>query len=241
MVPPGMQSIVVLTGAGISAESGISTFRDGNGLWENHRIEEVASPEGFRANPELVHTFYNLRRRQLIEEAKPNPAHHALAKLEREFEGEFLLVTQNIDNLHECAGSRQVLHMHGELLKMRCRESGRVYPLQRDLSIEDRCECCRKKGRLRPHVVWFGEIPLEMERIYQRLSETDLFVAIGTSGHVYPAAGFVSMAGQSHAHTVEINLEPSSVQSAFREHLYGLASERVPEFVEQMLGARRSD
>ena len=230
-----VHSIVVLTGAGISAESGIKTFRDVGGLWENYRVEEVASPEGFAADPILVHRFYNMRRHRLLHGGiEPNPAHLALAKLDREFPGEFLLVTQNIDNLHERAGSARLLHMHGEILKMRCSDSGQVYPINRDLSVEDRCECCNEPGRLRPHVVWFGEMPMEMDRIYNALENCDLFISIGTSGNVYPAAGFVQLARESGAHTVEINLEPSAVESAFHEHIYGLASEQVPDFADDL-------
>ena len=231
-----IQSIVVLTGAGISAESGIKTFRDIDGLWENYRVEEVASPEGFAADPVLVHRFYNMRRHRLLYGGiEPNPAHLALAKLDREFGGDFLLVTQNIDNLHERAGSVRLLHMHGEILKMRCADSGQVYPIDRDLSVEDRCECCDEPARLRPHVIWFGEMPMEMDRIYSALERCDLFISIGTSGNVYPAAGFVQIARASGAYTVEINLEPSAVESAFHEHIYGLAGEKVPEFTEELL------
>ena len=231
-----VQSIVVLTGAGISAESGIKTFRDIGGLWENYRVEEVASPGGFAADPVLVHRFYNLRRHNLLHGGiDPNPAHKALARLEREFPGDFLLVTQNIDNLHERAGSSRMVHMHGEILKMRCSASGRVYPIDHDLSVEDRCECCNAPGRLRPHVVWFGEMPMEMDLIYAALDSCDLFISIGTSGNVYPAAGFVQVAHAAGAHTVEINLEPSAVESAFHEHIYGLAGEEVPNFTDRLL------
>ena len=231
-----VQSIVVLTGAGISAESGIKTFRDIDGLWENYRVEEVASPEGFAADPVLVHRFYNLRRHNLLHGGiDPNPAHKALARLEQEFPGDFLLVTQNIDNLHERAGSVRMVHMHGEILKMRCSVSGQVYPIDHDLSVQDRCECCREPGRLRPHVVWFGEMPMEMDLIYAALDSCDLFISIGTSGNVYPAAGFVQVAHAAGAHTVEINLEPSAVESDFHEHIYGLASEKVPDFTDKLL------
>ena len=231
-----VKSIVVLTGAGISAESGIKTFRDIDGLWENYRVEEVASPEGFAADPALVHRFYNLRRCNLLHGGiDPNPAHKALARLEQEFPGDFLLVTQNIDNLHERAGSLRMVHMHGEILKMRCSVSGQVYPVDHDLSVEDRCECCREPGRLRPHVVWFGEIPMAMDLIYAALDSCDLFISIGTSGNVYPAAGFVQVARAAGAHTVEINLEPSAVESAFHEHIYGLAGEKVPDFTDNLL------
>ena len=236
MLLSSIQSIVVLTGAGVSAESGIKTFRDNNGLWENHQVEEVASPEGFAADPVLVHRFYNMRRHKLLHGGiEPNPAHLALAKLDREFAGEFLLVTQNIDNLHERAGSVRLLHMHGEILKMRCSGSGQIYPIARDLSVEDHCECCNQPGRLRPHVVWFGEMPMEMDRIYNALDNCDLFISIGTSGNVYPAAGFVQIARNTGAHTVEINLEPSAVKSAFHEHIYGLAGEKVPDFTDDLL------
>ena len=224
--------IVVLSGAGISAESGIKTFRAEDGLWEEHRVEEVATPEGFAADPVLVQRFYNGRRAQLLSDAvKPNPAHLALAKLEEVLGNDLLVVTQNIDNLHEQAGSKNVVHMHGELLKMRCAYTDIVYPILGDISVDDRCECCGMRGALRPHVVWFGEMPLQMEEIYDAIEGCDLFLAIGTSGNVYPAAGFVRHAAMSGAHTMEINLEPSAVESAFAEHRYGLAGEVVPAFV----------
>ncbi|WP_193161843.1 Sir2 family NAD+-dependent deacetylase [Microbulbifer hainanensis] len=226
------QRIVVLTGAGISAESGIRTFRSADGLWENHRVEDVATPEAFERNPELVQHFYNERRRQLLSgDIAPNPAHIALAQLEREFPGEFLLVTQNIDNLHERAGSHNLIHMHGELLKARCSWTGETYPLSGDLSIDDVGE----KGLLRPHVVWFGEMPLDMDRIYRALMECDLFISIGTSGNVYPAAGFVEWANRAGAHSVELNLERSQVGDAFTEHRSGPASQVVPEFVRELV------
>ncbi|MEW5249234.1 Sir2 family NAD+-dependent deacetylase [Microbulbifer discodermiae] len=233
------QQIVVLTGAGISAESGIRTFRDANGLWENHRLEDVATPEAFLRDPALVQRFYNARRRQLLcGDTAPNPAHRALARLEREFNGEFLLITQNIDDLHERAGSHNLIHMHGELLQARCSSSGTLFPLREDLSTEALCQCCQLAGTLRPHVVWFGEMPLEMERIYEALSHCDLFVSIGTSGNVYPAAGFVECANLAGAHSVELNLEQSEVGDAFAEHRYGPASEVVETFVQQLLEPR---
>lgn len=230
------RSILVLTGAGISAESGIRTFRASDGLWEEHRIEDVATPEGFAANPALVHGFYNQRRRQLLSDAvAPNPAHLALARLEADFPGDFLLVTQNIDDLHERAGSRNLIHMHGELLRMRCARTGALYPVADDIAVTDRCPCCGEAGTLRPHVVWFGEMPLMLEEIYRALNGCDLFVAIGTSGNVYPAAGFVREASRAGAHTLEINLEPSAVQSAFAEKRQGRASEQVPLLVAKLL------
>ena len=230
------RSIVVLTGAGISAESGIKTFRAADGLWEDHRVEEVASPEGYRANPELVQRFYNERRRQLTGgDIHPNAAHQALARLESEFDGDFLLVTQNIDDLHERTGSKNLIHMHGELLKMHCEASGQVYDIRGDLDISSVCDCCGKAGQLRPHIVWFGEVPLAMDEIYERLTRCDLFLSIGTSGNVYPAAGFVQQANLAGAHSIEINLEPSAVESQFDEHIYGKATEQLPGVVDKLL------
>ncbi|MBW2940021.1 Sir2 family NAD+-dependent deacetylase [Zhongshania aquimaris] len=227
--------IVVLTGAGISAESGIKTFRAEDGLWEEHRVEDVATPEGFAADPELVQHFYNGRRAQLISDAvKPNAAHIALAELEQIYGASLLLVTQNIDNLHERAGSQNIIHMHGELLKMRCAYTDKIYPIHTNIKVDDRCQCCGMRGALRPHVVWFGEMPLQMDEICDALDACDLFIAIGTSGNVYPAAGFVRQAALSGAHTMEINLEPSAVESAFAEHRYGLASAVVPALVAEL-------
>ncbi|KAA5950895.1 NAD-dependent protein deacylase [Pantoea sp. Bo_2] len=228
--------VVVLTGAGISAESGIRTFRAADGLWEEHHVEDVATPEGFQRDPALVQRFYNARRQQLQEaDVQPNAAHLALAELEQVLGDNFLLVTQNIDNLHERAGNNRVLHMHGELLKVRCVTSGQVIEWTGDITPDDRCTCCQFPSVLRPHVVWFGEMPLGMEQIYQALEQADYFIAIGTSGHVYPAAGFVHEARLQGAHTVELNLEPSQVGNEFAERHYGLASEVVPEFVHKLL------
>ncbi|ATM78921.1 MULTISPECIES: Sir2 family NAD+-dependent deacetylase [Serratia] len=229
--------VVVLTGAGISAESGIRTFRAADGLWEEHKVEDVATLDGFQRDPALVQEFYNARRRQLQQsDIGPNAAHRALADLE-EWLGEenFLLVTQNIDNLHERAGSKQVLHMHGELLKVRCTSSGQVVEWLGDLSVEERCHCCQFPAPLRPHVVWFGEMPLGMDEIYAALAKADFFIAIGTSGNVYPAAGFVHEARLGGAYTMELNLEPSLVESQFEEKHYGPASEVVPRFVHKFL------
>ncbi|MDX1805164.1 MAG: NAD-dependent deacylase, partial [Alcanivorax sp.] len=191
------ENIVILTGAGISAESGIQTFRAADGLWENHRVEDVATPEAFQRNPTLVQDFYNQRRRQLLDGITANAAHQALARLEQQWRhGEVLVITQNIDNLHEQAGSRNLIHMHGELLKGRCQRCGGLVELQGDLTVDLPCPLCGSPGCLRPHVVWFGEMPLQMERIYQALSECSQFVSIGTSGNVYPAAGFPDVAEQ---------------------------------------------
>ena len=230
------ESIVVLTGAGVSAESGIDTFRASDGLWENHPVEEVATPEGFAANPQLVYDFYNQRRRKLTSPAiKPNSAHSFLAKFEHQFPGEFLLVTQNVDNLHERAGSENLLHMHGELLKMRCLNSQLVFDIEGDFTFDTACRCCRSPGNLRPHIVWFGEMPFHMNKINMALESCDLFVAIGTSGSVYPASGFYQTAKIRRAHTVELNLERTG--STFDECRYGNASEIVPQYFEEILNA----
>lgn len=232
-----VNSIVVLTGAGISAESGINTFRASDGLWENHRIEDVATIEGFERNPQLVHHFYNARRAQLLSDAiRPNPAHSELARLEHEFPGKVLIVTQNVDNLHERAGSDAVLHMHGELLKMRCTVSNLVFDIRSDLSFDSLCRCCQVPGNLRPDIVWFGEMPMHMPRIMSALETCDLFLSIGTSGNVYPAAGFYQSARSRGAYTVELNLDPT--QSQFDEHIYGAAACIVPEFVQSLLSGR---
>ncbi|TCJ98379.1 NAD-dependent deacetylase [Volucribacter psittacicida] len=228
--------VVILTGAGISAESGIKTFRANDGLWENHRIEDVATPKAFKRRPQLVQDFYNQRRRQLLSpEIQPNPAHFALAKLEQTLGDNLLIITQNIDNLHERAGSKNILHMHGELLKARCIGSGKVYPWQKDITEQDRCTCCQPPRQLRPHIVWFGEMPLYMEKIYQALAECDYFISIGTSGNVYPAAGFVKEANLQGAISIELNLKKSQGYSAFKQAIYGKASEVVPTFVEDLL------
>lgn len=226
------QRIVVLTGAGISAESGIKTFRDSDGLWENHRIEDVATPEAFARNPEQVQHFYNLRRAQLAQ-VTPNAAHQALADFEQRFNGEFLLITQNVDNLHEQAGSQQLLHMHGELCQARCLACGHVQPWNADIDDHSSCQQCQTK-RLRPNIVWFGEMPLFMDDIYHALSRCDVFISIGTSGHVYPAAGFVEIANAAGAHSVEINLEPSNTRDAFAEHRYGKAGIEVPRYLQSL-------
>ncbi|WP_299018643.1 Sir2 family NAD+-dependent deacetylase [uncultured Photobacterium sp.] len=230
------RNIVVLTGAGISAESGIRTFRDQDGLWEDHHIEDVATPEGYRRNPGLVQEFYNQRRQQLVSGGVgPNAAHLALAQLERELDGNVMIVTQNIDNLHEMAGSQSILHMHGELLKAQCSQTGQAVEWSGDISLDDHCHCCQMPAPLRPNVVWFGEMPIGMDRIHDALMEADLFISIGTSGAVYPAAGFVHEAAMHGAHTVELNLEPSEVESEFAEKRYGLASVIVPQFVKEIL------
>lgn len=230
-------SIVILTGAGISKESGLDTFRCAGGIWSQVNLEDVATPEAFRRDPDLVQRFYNDRRAQLRDPAiRPNAAHEALARLERDYPGEVLLVTQNIDDLHDRAGSKNLVHMHGELFKIRCEHCGAIDTWTADLSVKDVCMHCARAGGLRPHVVWFGEMPLEMDRIVAALEDCGLFLSIGTSGNVYPAAGFVQIvAERGDALTVELNLEPSVGATLFDDGRYGPATEVVPAFVEAIL------
>jgi NAD-dependent deacetylase len=228
--------IFVLTGAGVSAESGLSTFRDKGGLWEQYDIEDVASLAGYERNPGKVLEFYNMRR-GTHGEIKPNAAHLALAELETAWAargGLMTLCTQNIDDLHERAGSRRVIHMHGEIGKVRCHDCGDITPADGELSLALGCAACGRIGVLRPHVVWFGETPLEMDAIYEALAGADLFVSIGTSGMVYPAAGFVAAARAAGIPTMEINLEPSDNAGLFDLARYGKASEAVPAWVSEM-------
>ena len=227
------ERIVILTGAGLSAESGLGTFRDKGGLWSQFPLEEVATPEGFARNPARVLEFYNLRRRK-HRDAKPNAAHVALARLEREHGGDVLTVTQNIDVLHEAAGTVNLIHMHGELTRALCAGCGTSTPWSEDLSVETACQACGAAA-MRPDVVWFGEMPRKMDRIGEALQACDLFISIGTSGSVYPAAGFVAEARASGAHTVELNLEPSDGATLFAEAFYGPATEIVPAYVERLL------
>ncbi len=227
--------VVVLTGAGVSRESGLATFRDPDGVWRRVRIEDVATPEAFRRDPARVQEFYDARRAQLADPAvRPNAAHLALAELDRRWRGDFLLVTQNVDDLHERAGARRLLHMHGELTKARCLRCGAVEPSPPRLADGPPCAACGRSGGLRPHVVWFGEMPLGMERIEEALARCGLFVSIGTSGSVYPAAGFVSEV-RGRARTVELNLEPSEGSALFDEARNGPATRVVPEFVDALL------
>jgi NAD-dependent deacetylase len=232
------ESVFVLTGAGISRESGIPTFRDADGIWARVRIEDVATPEAFARDPEKVLAFYNMRRRALLDPAvRPNAAHEALALLERELDGEVLVVTQNIDDLHERAGTRNLLHMHGELLKARCVVCAGVHDWPRDLTLADVCPACGGSP-LRPHVVWFGEIPLYLEEIAEALARCDLFVSIGTSGAVYPAAGFVAEVAGRGVPRVELNLELSAGSAHFTHVRHGPATEVVPAFVKDLLEGR---
>lgn len=228
------QKIVILTGAGISADSGLATFRDGGGLWENHRIEEVATPEAFDRNPDLVHRFYN-ERRSAAAKARPNAAHHCLAQVEQQCR-DFLLVSQNVDDLHQRAGSSHVLSMHGQLNQYQCVHCHAVdYVKQDRLSTKSACPHCFKEGTLRPHIVWFGEMPLFLDDIMSRLMACDLFVAIGTSGTVYPAAGFVDIARHNQAHTVMLNLDGTE-NALFDVVRTGQASQLVPAYFYDELG-----
>ncbi|SMH41346.1 NAD-dependent deacylase [Mesorhizobium australicum] len=233
-MPDHPPSIVILTGAGISVESGLDTFRDKNGIWAKVDHRELATPEGFAHNPVKVHDFYNKRRRQL-RDTRPNEAHHALARLEGAWRDNFLLVTQNVDDLHESAGSRRLIHMHGELNSALCEACGMRGPWKTDMSTYSQCPHCSIIGRMRPDIVWFGEMPYQMERIYRALGKADLFVAIGTSGNVYPAAQFVEEASAAGARTVEINLDTSDNTQLFDEVIRGPASTTVPAFVDRLL------
>ncbi len=225
--------IFILTGAGISAESGLGTFRDEDGLWTKYDLREVATPEGFARDPGKVHDFYNARRKNAAA-ASPNAAHHALARLMQSAHQEVTLVTQNVDSLHEKAGTAAI-HMHGRLDRATCHNCRATWEAPAIMSPDDVCGSCGRP-ETRPDVVWFGEMPYEMDTIYTKLAEADLFVAIGTSGQVYPAAGFVAEAKAAGAHAIEINLDPSDVSTAFHEHILGSATRTVPEWVGRVIG-----
>ena len=231
------RNIVILTGAGISAESGVATFRGPGGLWEGHRVEDVCTPQALAHDPELVHRFYDERRANLAT-VEPNAAHHALARLDAEWQGELLLVTQNVDDLHDRAGSRRMLHMHGELARIRCTACGDARPWREGLSTATPCPACGLAGGLRPDVVWFGESPLHMDRITAALAACEVFVAIGTSAQVYPAAGFVAGV-RGRARTVELNLEPTAATALFDEARHGRAVDIVPPFFAALLAGHR--
>lgn len=236
--------IVILTGAGISAESGIATFRDKDGLWSKVDYRDVATPQGFARNPERVLAFYNMRRKA-SGEAKPNAAHFALARLEQEHAvrhgGEVVVVTQNVDALHEAAGTKNLIHMHGQHRQALCNHCQARHPWgldAPDLAVDLACSGCGRSGGLRPDVVWFGEMPYHMDRIGEVLGRADLFISIGTSGNVYPAAGFVAEARGNGARAVELNLEPSEGASLFHEARHGKATEIVPAYVDEILAGR---
>ena len=234
-----IRNIVVLTGAGVSAESGLATFRGPDGLWEGHRVEDVCTPEAYRRNPALVHAFYDERRAKLGT-VQPNAAHEALARLDAEWQGELLLITQNVDDLHERAGSKRLIHMHGELASGWCLDCDERFPWAGPMGESASCPSCSATGRVRPDIVWFGEMPYDMDRIDDALRRCDLFVSIGTSGAVYPAAGFVQTARYCGARTIEINLEPSLGSYMFDESRVGRAGELVPNWVEGVLGVIQS-
>jgi NAD-dependent deacetylase len=229
-----IRNIVILTGAGVSAESGLATFRGPDGLWEGHRVEDVATPEAFARDPTLVHAFYDARRAKL-DTVQPNDAHRALARLDSEWPGQMLLVTQNVDDLHERAGSKRLLHMHGELTKGWCIRCNERFGWTGPMGTGAQCPSCETAGLVRPDIVWFGEMPYEMERIDEALRRCDLFVSIGTSGAVYPAAGYVQTARHCGARTLEMNLEPSLGSFMFDESRAGPAGELVPAWVDAML------
>jgi len=229
-----IRNLVVLTGAGISAESGVATFRGPGGLWEGHRVEDVCTPQALRRDPELVHRFYDARRVQLAG-VEPNAAHRALARLDAEWPGALLIVTQNVDDLHERGGAKRLLHMHGELRSALCAACGARQPWEGDMPPGSACPACAASA-LRPDIVFFGEMPYQMDAIERALAEADLFVSIGTSGAVYPAAGFVQTARYHGAQTLELNLEPSEGSGWFGESRMGPAGKLVPEWVEQVLG-----
>ncbi|RWL44830.1 MAG: NAD-dependent deacylase [Mesorhizobium sp.] len=232
-----MSKIVILTGAGISAESGVATFRDPDGVWAKFNLEDVATPQGFARDPAKVQDFYNMRRRQ-VGAVEPNAAHAALAKLEQALPGKVLVVTQNIDDLHERAGSRSLIHMHGELGRALCLGCGESSAWADDITVQSQCPACGAGGRLRPDVVWFGEMPYRMEEIGDALTGCDLFAAIGTSGSVHPAAGFVEEARAAGALTVELNLKCAGWASRFDEQIEGPATRVVPAFVERILSGK---
>ena len=229
-----IHNIVILTGAGISAESGLATFRGPDGLWEGHRVEDVATPEAFRRDPALVQAFYDARRARLAT-VEPNAAHRALARLDSQWPGELLLVTQNVDDLHERAESKRLLHMHGELAKGWCLACDQRFDWAGPMGEGASCPACGQAGKVRPDIVWFGEMPYEMDRIEAALQRCDLSVSIGTSGAVYPAAGFVQTALYCGARTLEMNLEPSAGSYLFAESRTGAAGALVPQWVDEIL------
>ncbi len=228
------RNIVILTGAGISADSGLATFRGADGLWEGHRVEDVATPQAFRRDPALVHQFYDARRARLSE-VEPNAGHAALARLDAEWTGELLIVTQNVDDLHERAGATRLLHMHGELNRGWCLACNNRFSWHGPMGEGASCPACQVAGQVRPDIVWFGEMPYDMDRIERALQSADLFVSIGTSGAVYPAAGFVQTARYCGARTIEMNLEPSQGSMFFDETRLGRAKDLVPAWVDELL------
>lgn len=230
------KNIVILSGAGISQESGINTFRASDGLWENHRIEDVANPKGFITNPGLVHNFYNMRRAELQkDEIKPNLAHTAIAELQKNYAGNISVITQNVDDLHERAGTKNVLHMHGELLKMRCLNCESVMDIKTDIDTSTPCPSCGEKKSLRPDIVWFGETPYYLDEIEELLNNCDLYISIGTSGVVYPAAMFGRIAKENGATTVEVNLNTTEVSREFDYIYKGSATSEISKLIDDLI------
>ena len=230
------KSVVILTGAGISAESGVRTFRDNDGLWENHRIEDVATPLAWDNDPVMVWRFYQARRNQM-QEVEPNPAHLAIAEFQKEH-GNVILITQNVDNLHERGGSESVIHMHGKLETLRCESSEESYVCMNLEHLSPdfvECSCCAEASRMRPDIVWFGEMPMFMREIYEAVDNCDVFIVVGSSGHVYPAAGLVDVASQMGARTILVNLEEPVNAESFDEVYTGKAGEILPVLVKTWL------
>lgn len=232
------KNIVILTGAGISAESGLSTFRSENGLWNNHRVEDVATIEAYYRDQDYVHNFYNEMRPQLYK-ALPNPAHLAITRLQKDYPADISVVTQNVDTLHEKAGNKNVYHIHGQINQIVCMNCGHVFETWGDVGSEDKCEKCGTTGMLKPNIVFFGENLLDMDKVDHLLQSCDLFISVGTSGVVYPAAGFVQIAKMFGADTYEFNMETTSNNYLFDRHIYGKAGETLPQFIDELIKSRK--
>lgn len=227
-------NIVILTGAGISAESGLATFRSSNGLWNNHKVEDVASIEGFQRNPALVHSFYNDLKIE-IQKAKPNPAHLAITKLQQQYPGTVSIITQNVDTLHEKAGNNNVYHIHGQINQAVCLNCGHILETFGDVDTETVCPQCSVMGMMKPNIVFFGENLLCMDEVERLLRSCDLFLSVGTSGIVFPAAAFVQTAKYDGADTCEFTLEPTANNFYFDRHIYGPAGQTLPPFVDKLI------
>ncbi len=228
------QNIVILTGAGISAESGLATFRSANGLWNNHKVEDVATIEAFERNPAYVHEFYNELKKELVK-AKPNAAHLAITRLQNEYPAQISVITQNVDTLHEKAGNKNVYHIHGQINQAVCLNCGHILETFGDVDTETTCPHCGIAGMMKPNIVFFGENLLCMDKVDRLLANCDLFLSIGTSGVVFPAASFVQIAKYNNARTLDFNLEPTSNNYYFDKHIYGQAGTTLPAFVDELL------
>ena len=231
---PKYQNIVILTGAGISAESGLATFRSSNGLWNNHPVEDVATVEGFQRNPAYVHDFYNELKKELVK-AKPNPAHLAITKLQKEYPAQISIVTQNVDTLHEKAENSDIYHIHGQINQAVCQNCGHIIETFGDVDTQTICPNCQVMGMMKPNIVFFGENLLCMDKVDSLLRTCDLFLSIGTSGVVFPAAAFVQIAKINGAHTIEFNLEPTSNNYYFDQHIFGKAGTTLPAFIDELI------